>query len=634
MRNEMTTTTSARTRDEMLRRCHTAPVGERKQRPTGPAQRLKRRRARLVTLRAAFDRADPELAAQCPPVACSLKAARPDALAPRASIPSAPRANAQHLVIGLEQRARHDRRPIRCGAALLALLIAGLLGAAPARAGTYPMYQCGGGTASVAPGWSVFTYNTQASAVVSNGCAAGGTLGVYAFTGQPGAVTENGDSGSQVGLALNVPASVPDVTIAGISAQVTASSVTGDDAFLGFASAGEGLPGGAELPYGSAAPYTASDQWTLPGGARDFEAYVNCSTDRSSPTCQFSQSTQVPALSDIVVTLADDAPPSIAQVGGTLATAAAVGATVSGVQTLSLQATDPDAGVRSVTITLTPATGAPFLDTIDYGAQCAYDSWNACPLSEQASAAIDTSTLSQGTYAVQVTVTDAAGNTKTLELGTVTTKTNPHLPNGSPCAGVKLALTLDGRRKLARVRYGSRVLIGGLLHCGATPDSGALVTVSGGGLRTAVSTNAHGRFAFLVPPGPSRTLTFTYMAYSDSSVPAARARASIPVYPVISLWIAPRATHNGDTILWRGAVIGGPYPASGLTLLVQVRVGRRWQTFDQLLTHDGHFTYAYTFLRTTSTITYEFRVALPISGAADYPYLPAASRRVSVHVSP
>jgi hypothetical protein len=532
-----------------------------------------------------------------------------------------------------EPAARRTRTVVARSAAIATLGVLGLLLSFPsARAGTYPMYQCGGGTTSVAPGWSAFGNDTQASTVISNGCSAGGTLGVYAFTGQPGAVTENGDSGSQVGLALGVPASVPDVTIAGIDAQVTASAVTGDDAFLGFASGGD-LPGAAELPYGGSQPYTASEHWTLPVGARAFQAYVDCSTDRSSPTCNFAQSTQIPALSDITLTLVDDVPPSIGDFAGTLTGAAADNATVSGEQTLNFQATDTDSGVRSVAITLTPSHGAPFVDTIDYASQCAYDSWNACPLTQNGSTTIDTSALSAGAYTMQATATDAAGNTDTVSLGTITTKTEPHLPNGAPCTGVQLALTLNGKAKLPPVRHGTRVLIRGRLHCGTTPDPGALITVTGGGINAAVSTNTTGRFEYLAPTGPSRTLTFSYLPYTDSSAPSARARASIRVFPAISLTIAPRHTRNDGTILWNGVVHGGPYPTAGLTLLVQVRAGRRWQTFDQLVTHNGRFAYAYTFLRTTIPITYEFRVALPVSGAAGYDYLPAASRAVAVHVN-
>jgi hypothetical protein len=71
-----------------------------------------------------------------------------------------------------------------------------------------------------------------------------------------------------------------------------------------------------------------------------------------------------------------------------------------------------------------------------------------------------------------------------------------------------------------------------------------------------------------------------------------------------------------------------------VTLLVQVKVGRRWETFDQLQTHNGLFAYSYKFLRTSTTTTYAFRVALPVSGAAGYDFLPAASRTINVKVSP
>jgi hypothetical protein len=292
-----------------------------------------------------------------------------------------------------------------------------------ASAGTYPMHQCGAGTSAVAPGWSVYGINTEASTVLTNDCGSAGALGDYVFSNeQPGAVTENGSSGSQVALTVNVPASAPDVSIQSLSAQVIASPVTGDEAFLGFASDGQSLPGGAELPYGGSSDYTASDSWTLPQGARDFEALVNCSTDHSLPTCDFADSRSVPALSDITLTLLDNTPPVIKSASGPLATAAAEESTVAGSQTLSFTASDADSGVRSATLTLTPQDGeTPYTHTFDFAAQCSYDSWNACPLTESVSEfALNTATLKDDSYTVNLTVTDAAGNTASDSLGTIT----------------------------------------------------------------------------------------------------------------------------------------------------------------------------------------------------------------------
>jgi hypothetical protein len=196
------------------------------------------------------------------------------------------------------------------------------------------------------------------------------------------------------------------------------------------------------------------------------------------------------------------------------------------------------------------------------------------------------------------------------------------------------SLTVNGKPSIGPIRYGRTVLVRGALHCGTTPIPGAAVALNGRGVRGLLATDAAGAFSYRVPAGPSRTLTFNYRAYSDDTKPAASAHLEIPVYPTISLHITPRQTRNGATVRWRGRVAGGPYPAAGLTLLVQVKVGRRWETFDQLLTHNGLFAYSYKFLRTSTTTTYAFRVALPVSGAAGYDFLPAASSIFDVKVSP
>jgi hypothetical protein len=70
-----------------------------------------------------------------------------------------------------------------------------------------------------------------------------------------------------------------------------------------------------------------------------------------------------------------------------------------------------------------------------------------------------------------------------------------------------------------------------------------------------------------------------------------------------------------------------------VTLLVEVREGRRWQPFDEVVALKGRFAYRYTFLRTTQPTSYRFRVALPASGSAGYAYDPGGSNAITVHVS-
>lgn len=330
----------------------------------------------------------------------------------------------------LAQLCRGRLLAFMCGlAAVLALIVA-----SAAQAGTYPMHQCASGSDAVSSGWSTFGFNTDAMSTLHNTCGSGGMIGVYAFSnGQAGAVTENGSNGSEVGLALNVPGTAPDVSIASLRADVTASSVSGDDAFLGFSSAGQGLGGSAQLPYGGAADYTASENWVLPQGARDFETYVNCSTDRSSPTCYFADPFSLPAVSQVTVNLIDAVSPVLSGVSGALASAAASGSAVAGSEPLSFTARDADSGVLSATLTLTPKPGgSTYAHTFDFSGQCAYDAWNACPLSQSIGAfSLDTSALKDGSYALGLTITDAAANVVQEDLGALSSNNAPVNTSGS-----------------------------------------------------------------------------------------------------------------------------------------------------------------------------------------------------------
>jgi hypothetical protein len=320
-------------------------------------------------------------------------------------------------------------RPLASAMTILLASLLVLVLVSSASAGTYPMYQCSPGAEAVAPGWYVAAASdTKAVTVLTNSCSTGGALGDSVSTEESaGMVTENGHSGSQVALSLGVPGSAPDVTIKSMSAKVIASSVTGDDAFLGFSSDGQGLPGGVELPYGTGSDYIANDGWTLPEGARDFESYVNCSTDRSNTTCDFPDSGSVPALSDITLTLSENTRPTISAVSGALASAAASKGTITGSQTINFTGADADSGVRSATLTLTPqGGGAPYTHTFDFSGQCPYQSWNACPLTQVVSGfAVNTSSLKDDSYAVNLSVTDAAGNTASSPLGTIVSHNAP-----------------------------------------------------------------------------------------------------------------------------------------------------------------------------------------------------------------
>ena len=98
------------------------------------------------------------------------------------------------------------------------------------------------------------------------------------------------------------------------------------------------------------------------------------------------------------------------------------------------RATDADSGVRSATLTLTPARRRralpPHLRLLP---ECSYDSWNACPLTQSVSGfALDTSTLSDDTYAVDLASPTPPATSRPTPSGTIVSDnapTNASVPN-------------------------------------------------------------------------------------------------------------------------------------------------------------------------------------------------------------
>jgi hypothetical protein len=215
--------------------------------------------------------------------------------------------------------------------------------------------------------------------------------------------------------------------------------------------------------------------------------------------------------------------------------------------------------------------------------------------------------------------------------------------NGSgACAGARLRATVDGRSSVT-VALGRRVTLRGSLRCAGAPVAGARVELAiaaaAGSTPTRpvqVRTSANGSFSYVLGPGPSRRITASDREFAQDATPTASVSASVLVTPSISLTITPTATTNGHTITFSGRVSGGDEPRGGLPLALEYLEGNRWMiyTLVQASPGDGRFLYRYTFRRTTQSITYTFRMAIPASGIPGYPYQPAASPPRSVHVDP
>jgi hypothetical protein len=358
-------------------------------------------------------------------------------------------------------------------------------------------------------------------------------------------------------------------------------------------------------------------------------------------------------------TLLDSTVPSVANVSGSLL----AGGTLTGTDTISFTASDNGGGVYSAIVLIdghqvvqeVPDTNGGLCVNLapPSSATLAFAAPQPCRTTENISIPLDTTQFPAGQHHLQVMVRDAAGDQAMAYDGTVTTSgpptvgvnggsiRGPHIANGQPCAGEALDVAINGKRRPPIIPFGKIVTVRGVLHCGTVPIRGARVLIAtlGGpasaAINSAVQTALDGSFSYKVPSGPDRTLRFSYAAFSDDPGPSATATAAIMIRPRIKLTIKPRGTRNGHSIHWVGTVTGGPYPQQGVTLDVEVQEGRHWKFFDQTVTtRKGQFRYSYRFHATNQPTTYRFRVALPHTGAQNYPYTPGASNIVDVHVNP
>lgn len=361
------------------------------------------------------------------------------------------------------------------------------------------------------------------------------------------------------------------------------------------------------------------------------------------------------------IDLVDSTPPSVSGVSGPLVG----GGTLSGQQTVSFDASDGQSGVYGGSLIVDGQTVvSQILDSnggacqslgITTDGQRSFEHAQPCASSLSASLTLNANQLAAGQHSLELTVEDAAGNQTIAYDGTFTTSGPPvvgvnggsltggpdNVANGDPCAGEELGLEVNDARGTPIIPYGKPVTVKGVLHCGTVAIRDAQIAItttdamSGAAINTSVETGLDGSFSYTVPPGPDRRLRFSYTAYSDDPGPSVTTTATIAIRPSITLRITPRRSTNGHTIHWTGTVAGGPYPSQGVTLDAEVREGRRWRIFDQVVAnHKGVFHYSYRFHATTEPTTYQFRVVLPDSGSGGYPYTPGGSNSINVHVNP
>jgi hypothetical protein len=138
-----------------------------------------------------------------------------------------------------------------------------------------------------------------------------------------------------------------------------------------------------------------------------------------------------------------------------------------------------------------------------------------------------------------------------------------------------------------------------------------------------------------IPPGPSRTINLGYFGDGPEGAGYVGNYESILELTVtyrLTLSAADRRVRNGDTVFFSG-VMPAYFFSGPPTILLQVRVGKKWRTFKALQTlADGSYFGTYRFTNTRSRQTYKFR-AKPF-GASLYTFAVSPSKKVKVKVKP
>jgi len=143
-----------------------------------------------------------------------------------------------------------------------------------------------------------------------------------------------------------------------------------------------------------------------------------------------------------------------------------------------------------------------------------------------------------------------------------------------------------------------------------------------------VATDAGGGFRFNPRRGPSRRLRLAQRHRSH----LVETWLTLRVRARPRLKVGPRSRlRNGQTARFRGKLPGPA--AAGRVVVLQARVGGRWQAFKSARTGpEGRFAARYRFRGTTARRLYRFRAV--VREQAEYPYLKGASPVRRVQVSP
>jgi hypothetical protein len=513
-----------------------------------------------------------------------------------------------------------------------------------AASGIYEVYSCAlpDGTAAPVDGWHLYQQTLGHAGSVTNECP---TYGLRV------SLRGENDNGDQVGWMFDAP---PATTVDALTVyRAERASTLGSGlhiAYLAKALPGEtsgtpsyldwcGAVSGDCLQRGDfTSPFAPANLAQFTGiTSAHLYAYVRC--QGLGAGC----ATRTPAGEIVIfsakIGLRDLASPTI--VDGLEGSLVSASEPLEGERTLSFTARDEGGGLTSVGALI---DGVPMVerpaDPTSSTCRTPYLLRIPCPLAANVTLRVQTSAMPNGRHVVEAFATDVGGNRTTSRPILVTTQ-NGGQPNGIGASRLAELKVTRARHAQSVVRPRARTtLVGQLQRPSGTPISDAAVRVQamtalrGARWRDAgsVVTGADGRFRYVARPGPSRTLRFTYYAFSLDPDPAATAEMDLRVRAGLSFSVSPRQVGTHGRISFRGHLLGGPGRAGNqVTLYAVARRGRDRVPVAVLRTdRRGRFRFSYHFRRTFAPFTYRFRAKLPTQ--VGYPYAGVWSRIVAVRV--
>lgn len=318
------------------------------------------------------------------------------------------------------------------------------------------------------------------------------------------------------------------------------------------------------------------------------------------------------------------------------------GGVLSGVEPVSVGATDQGGGVYQAEIEVDgQILDRQVLDNSTGTCQTPFTAVVPCPLSASGTIALNTAQIPDGTHSLQILVTDAAGNTAAWGPVTITTVNNPCTP--VPAAtGMTLGASLVSRvhkhtrfSRALTIRYSQRPTVVGSLTASGAPVGGAAVCVAtqadyaGAPLREAatVTTSAGGTFGYRLGRGPSRTVYFIHRVAGGAIATAVHVSVHVPV----AVHLNATRLRNGQSMIWKGR-LPGPVPP-GVLALMEVWRGTFWQPIGQqvAVARSGRWVGRYRFSFTSGVQHYVFRLLVPHQTL--YPYAAGSSRKLRVVVT-